>query len=166
MESPETPVEKRTPKAIGINVFRVLLKTFMWIVVSLVVLLATAIALVFIYEDEVKEAMIGELNKHLNAEIKIDPENIDLTVVRSFPHASIEFKDALCYEALKKEKRDTLFTAKKISLQFSLFDLFNKHYNIKSVDLYSIDMRLRVNKKGAENYIIWKEDTTSAAGES
>jgi AsmA protein len=110
--------------------------------------------------------MVGELNKNLNAEIKIDPQNIDLTVIRTFPNAAVDFKNVMCYEALKIEKRDTLFTAGRISLQFNILDLFNKKYNIKQIDLEDADLRLKVDKKGNENYIIWKtneQDTSSAA---
>ncbi len=152
METPDVPIEKKK-----FNIFRFLFKTILWTIASVVFILGLAIALVFIYEDEVKEAMVGELNKHLNAEIKIEPKNIDLTVIRTFPNASIDFKGALCYEALQKEKRDTLFSAKRISLEFSLFDLFEKKYDIKTVELSGVDMRLKVDKKGNANYIIWKE---------
>lgn len=144
------------------SVFRFLWKTILWLFVTVTVILGSAIALVFIYEDEVKEAVINELNKHLNAEIKIDPKNIDLTVIRSFPSASVDFNDVLCYEAFPKtEKRDTLFTANRISLEFSLLDLFNKKYDVKKIDISDVDMRLKVDKRGRENYIIWKESTAN-----
>jgi len=145
---------------------RFFLKFLLWIFIGFIALVTTAIALVFIYEDDVKSAMVGELNKNLNAEIKIDPKNIDLTIIRTFPNAAVDFKDVMCYEALKIEKRDTLFTAGRISLQFNILDLFNKKYNIKQIDLKDADLRLKVDKKGNENYIIWKtneQDTSSAA---
>ncbi|MCD6068321.1 MAG: hypothetical protein K0S33_3147 [Bacteroidetes bacterium] len=161
METQPLPVEEKIPGSFGIRLFRFLLKTILWLFVSVVVLFTTAIALVFIYEDEVKQIMVDELNKHLNAEIKIAPENIDLTLIRSFPNASIDFTDAMCYEALDKKERDTLFTAQRISLQFNLMDLFQKKYDIKRIDLKEVDLRLKVDKKGKENYIIWKESKGS-----
>ncbi|HEY1038573.1 MAG TPA: AsmA-like C-terminal region-containing protein [Bacteroidia bacterium] len=156
MVEPDIPIEKKP-----FSIARFLVKTFLWIIASVVIILGVAVILVFVYEDEVKEAVVAELNKNLNAEVKIEPQNIDLTVIRTFPNASVDFRDALCYEALKKEKRDTLFTAGKISLQFSLMDLFNKKYNIKRIDISSVDLNLKVDKRGKENYIIWKEDTAS-----
>lgn len=158
MDTPEILIEKKK-----FNLFRFLLKTVLWIFVSIAVLVIAAIALVFIYEDEVKASMVDELNKHLNAEIKIQPQNIDLTVIRTFPNASIDFKDAMCYEVSKKEKRDTLFTAELIALQFNLMDLFNKKYDIQKIDLSDLDLRLKVDKKGNENYIIWKTDTITTS---
>jgi len=125
MDTPEISIEKKK-----FNIVRFLLKTILWICVSIVVLVIAAIALVFIYEDEVKASMVDELNKHLNAEIKIDPQNIDLTVIRTFPNASVDFKDAMCYEVTKKEKRDTLFTSGLITLKFNLIDFFKKKNKI------------------------------------
>jgi hypothetical protein len=159
----EQPIieEKKKPR-----ILRFILKFLLWTGISILALASTAVVLVFVYEDDVKAAMVGELNKNLNAEIKIDPQNIDLTVIRTFPNAAVEFKNVMCYEALKIEKRDTLFTAGRISLQFNILDLFNKKYNIKQIDLEDADLRLKVDKKGNENYIIWKtneQDTSSAA---
>jgi hypothetical protein len=159
----EQPIieEKKKPK-----ILRFILKFLLWTGISILALASTAVVLVFVYEDDVKAAMVGELNKNLNAEIKIDPQNIELTVIRTFPNAAVDFKNVMCYEALKIEKRDTLFTAGRISLQFNILDLFNKKYNIKQIDLEDADLRLKVDKKGNENYIIWKtdeQDTSSTA---
>jgi hypothetical protein len=151
METQPLPVEKKR-----FTIFRFLLKTVLWLFASIIFLIGTAIALVFIYEDEVKTIVINELNKNLNAEIRIDPKNIDLTVIRTFPNASIDFKEAMCYEAVKKD-RDTLFTAQRISLEFNIMDLFHKKYDIKKISIHDVDMRLKVDKKGRGNYIIWKE---------
>jgi hypothetical protein len=152
------------PEKRKFNIFRFLLKTVLWLFASVVFIIGVAIALVFIYEDEVKAIVVNELNKNLNAEIRIDPKNIDLTVIRTFPNASIDFKDATCFEAVEKD-RDTLFTAKRISLEFNIMDLFHKKYDIKKIGIHDVDMRLKVDKKGRENYIIWKTDhSTDTSG--
>ena len=153
----EQPIieEKKKPR-----ILRFILKFLLWIGISILALASTAVVLIFVYEDDVKAAMVSELNKNLNAEIKIDPQNIDLTIIRTFPNAAVDFRNVMCYEALKIEKRDTLFTAGRISLQFNILDLFNKKYNIKQIDLEDADLRLKVDKKGNENYIIWKTDNT------
>lgn len=159
----EQPLIEEKKKSSALKFF---LKFLLWVAIIFIVLVSAVIALAFIYEDEAKASMVKELNKNLNAEIKIDPQNIDLTIIRTFPKAAVEFKNVMCYEALKIEKRDTLFTAEKISLQFNIFDLFNKKYNIKQIDISDADLRPKVDKKGNENYIIWKtseQDTSSSA---
>ena len=86
-------------------------------------MLVAAVSLVFIYEDEVKAVIIKELNKNLNAEIKLDTKNIDLTIIKTFPDCALEFKDVACMEAIKSEKRDTLVFAHSLQLKFDVKDL-------------------------------------------
>jgi hypothetical protein len=133
-----------------------------WLAFILVILVITAISLVYIYEDDVKAIIIKELNKNLNAEIRLDPKNIDLTIVKTFPDCALEFKDIACMEAIKSEKRDTLVFAKSLQLKFDIKDLWNKRYDIKKIKMTDAFCRLRVNSKGKPNYIVWKDPSTSS----
>ncbi|MBK6522031.1 MAG: AsmA family protein [Sphingobacteriaceae bacterium] len=133
-----------------------------WIAFILVILVITAISLVYIYEDDVKAIIIKELNKNLNAEIKLDPKDIDLTIVKTFPDCALEFKNIACMEAIKSEKRDTLVFAKSLQLKFDLKDLWNKKYDIKKIKMTDAFCRLKVNSKGKPNYIVWKDPSTSS----
>ncbi len=131
------------------------------------VLVITAISLVFIYEDDVKAIIIKELNKNLNAEIKIDPKNIDLTIIKTFPDCALQFKDITCMEATKNDKRDTLLFAQTLQLKFDVKDLWNKKYSIKKIKLKDAFCRLKLNSKGKPNYIVWKEtEGTTEANDS
>ncbi len=115
------------------------------------------VGLVMYYENDVKAFVIKELNKNLNAEVKIDPNNIDLTFVNSFPKCALDFKDILILEALKKKNRDTLIYAGKLSLLFNIKDLFNQNYAIKKIDVSEAVCHLSVSKNGDPNYIFWKK---------
>jgi len=132
------------------------IKPIIWGLSTLLILVGLLLGLVFIYEDEVKQAIIEKLNQHLNAEIRVDAKNIDLTIIRSFPSTAIDFKDLTCFEPGTSKNRDTLFQAGRISLQFNVMDLFYGKYNINQIDLNQIRLRLKVDKNGHENYIIWK----------
>lgn len=129
----------------------------MWSACIAVVLGLTAVALVFIYEDEVKSIIIGELNKNLKSEVKVDPKNIDLTFIKSFPKCALEFKNVLILEAVEKKERDTLIFAENILLMFNLKDLWNKNYTINKINVSSAQCNLGVYKNGKPNYIFWKE---------
>ena len=94
-----------------------------------------AVSLIFVYEDEVKSIIIGELNKNLKSEVKVDPKNIDLTFIKSFPKCALEFKDVLILEAVEKKERDTLIFAEDILLMFNLKDLWNKNYTINKINV-------------------------------
>ncbi|MCF8424048.1 MAG: AsmA family protein [Bacteroidia bacterium] len=132
-------------------------------IVSVVILSAT---LVFVYKDAVIAVVIKELNKHLNAEVRIDPKNIDLTIIKSFPNCAIEFKELTAMEAKKFKSNDTLLFAKRLSLAFNIKDLFNKNYTIKNIELENAQCNLKVDKNGNANYLVWKSDTTKASSDS
>lgn len=114
-------------------------------------------SLLFIYQDDVKKVLLGEINKHLKAEVKIDPKNIDLTILKTFPDCSMEFKDVLMLEALQIKKRDTLLFAKQLNLHFSISDLWRKKYNIKKIKLKDAIAKPGITKNGTANYIFWEE---------
>ncbi len=132
-------------------------------IVSVVILSAT---LVFVYKDAVIAVVIKELNKHLNAEVRIDPKNIDLTIIKSFPNCAIEFKELTAMEAKEFKSNDTLLFAKRLSLAFNIKDLFNKNYTIKNIELENAQCNLKVDKNGNANYLVWKSDNTKASSDS
>lgn len=123
----------------------------------------TAVSLVFVYEDEVKSIIIGELNKNLKSEVKVDPKNIDLTFIKSFPKCALEFKDVLILEAIEKKDRDTLIFAENIRLMFNLKDLWNKNYTINKINISGAQCNLGIDKKGKPNYIFWKKSEGQSA---
>ena len=154
----ENPVLHKSERSVLKKIRRILL----WIVSLLLFFVLSLIALLFIYEDEVKSAIVTELNKHLKAEVKIDPKNIDLTILKTFPDCSIQFNDLLMLEALPIKNRDTLLFAGQLNLHFNIKDLWNKNYKIEKIKLKEGIVKLRVLKDGKENYIFWKkaENTT------
>lgn len=144
LDKPKTSILKRIRKIL------------IWIISLAAIFCLSLIALLFIYEDEVKSAIVGELNKHLKAEVKIDPKNIDLTIIKTFPDCSIQFKDLLMLEALPGKNRDTLLFAGQLNLHFNIKDLWNKNYQIEKIKLKDATVKLRVVKDGKPNYIFWK----------
>lgn len=120
----------------------------------------------FIYEDEVKGVIITELNKSLNAEVKIDPKNIDLTILKTFPDCALEFKDIACMEAIKSDHRDTLIFAHSLQLKFDIKDLWNKKYDINKIHLSDAFCRIKISSKGKPNYIVWKESADKTTNDS
>jgi hypothetical protein len=143
--------------------FRFFIKTVLWLTAIVVLLGITAVSLVFVYEDEVKSIIIGELNKNLKSEVKVDPKNIDLTFIKSFPKCALEFKDVLILEAIEKKERDTLIFAENIRLMFNLKDLWNKNYTINKINISGAQCNLGIDRKGRPNYIFWKKSEGQGA---
>ena len=115
------------------SVLKRIVKTIFYLGLTFVLICVTLVSLLFIYQDEVKAALLGEINKHLKSEVTIDPKNIDLTILKTFPDCSMEFKNVLMLEALQIKKRDTLLFAEQLNLHFSISDLWNKKYDIKKL---------------------------------
>ncbi|MBA3662670.1 MAG: hypothetical protein H0W61_00480 [Bacteroidetes bacterium] len=151
-----TSIVKKTPA------YKKIFKFFLWACISFLLLIIAGISLVFIYEDEVKGVIIKELNKHLATEVRIDPKNIDLTFISSFPKCAIEFKNLLAMETSKIKDKDTLIFAESLSLEFSLKDIFNKKYDIKQVKLVNAKCFPEISKSGVANYEVWKTKGVSS----
>lgn len=134
--------------------------------VSVIAIVGISVSLVFIYEEEVVNLIIKELNKHLKTEVRIDPKNIDLTIIKSFPDCALEFKELTAMDAKEFESQDTLLYAKRLALAFNIKDLFNKNYTIKKIELSDAQCHLKIDKKGNANYIVWKSDSTSSGNDS
>lgn len=149
-QEPEIPEKKSK------GVFRKIFKLIFWLCISIVLLLISAVALVLVYEDDVKSAIIGELNKSLRSEVRVAPENIKLTVLKTFPKCAIQFKNVLIMEAVERKQCDTLVFANDIFLLFNLKDIWNKNYTINNIRVNKAICKLVIDKKGRPNYIFWK----------
>lgn len=152
-ETPGIPAKK--------SVLKKLRNILLWVICSVLLLVLSLLSLLFIYEDEVKAAMVTELNRHLKAEVKIDPKNIDLTIIKTFPDCSIQFNNLLMLEALQLKNRDTLLFAGQLNLHFNISDLWNKRYDIEKIKLKDAIVKLKVLKNGQTNYIFWDEGTAA-----
>lgn len=142
--------------------------------------IGTLLLIAFVYEDEVKEYMIKELNKNLKTKVIVDSKNIDFSLISNFPYASLDFKNVTILESqisnsaagLKGKKKylkqDTLFVSKKFSLQFNLMDIVSRNYVVKKVKSSGGRVLLRSGSDGSVNWDIWKEtdDTSSTLEQS
>ena len=108
-------------------------KVLLWFLLLLLLGAMTLVGLVLVYEKEIKGAILGELNKHLLVKVKVAPENIDLTLLKSFPDCALQFKKVLVLGALPQNKQDTLLYADLLSLRFNVEDIWNKNYKIHTV---------------------------------
>lgn len=149
-----------------ISIWRYFKRLIVTLIVSAIGVIGISALLVVIYEDDVKDLIIKELNKHLNTEVRVEPKNIDLTILRSFPNCALEFKDILALESTEKKEKDSLLYAGRLSLEFNIQDLFNKNYTIKSIVLEDATARMKMDKKGNPNYRVWKTDTIAKGNDS
>jgi len=141
---------------------RFIKRLFYTIVIFFVLLFGTVFCIGYFYQDEVKEFIIAELNKQLNTQIIVDGKDIEFTVIKNFPMASVDFKNVKALEVTPNSKKDTLFKAGLISFQFNLLDVLKKNYKIKHLALEKVKLRIRIDKKGNDNYHFLKSSNDTA----
>ncbi len=141
--------------------FRILLRIIIFFFILFVLMLGAAFVIGYYYQDEVKEYAVEELNKQLNTQVIVDGKDIDFTVIKNFPYASVDFKNVKALDAIEKKKKDTLFKAGNISFQFNIIDVFKKKYDIKKIRTDNVILSIRIDKKGNDNYHFWKSPTDS-----
>jgi hypothetical protein len=137
-----------------------------WIIyffLFLIVLIGVGFIIGLAYEGEVKKYIISELNKQLNTQIIIDTKDIDFSIIKNFPYASVDFKNLKALDVVESKDKDTLFKAGKISLQFNLPDIFKKNYHIKKIEIEQVTLDIRIDEAGKDNYHFWKSSTDTAS---
>ncbi len=106
------------------------------------------------YEDAIKKLFISELNKRLQTEISV--RDIQLSLLRQFPYATLNFEGLVAKDAVSSTPKDTLLDAGTLQLHFNILDLYHKKYVIKRIDLQDTRVNLRIYKDLSDNFHFWK----------
>ena len=134
-------------------------KTAIIFTIIISILFGTGFYISSVYEDEVKNYILTEINNNLNT--KVDIEEINFSVFKKFPYASLEFKNVRADEVVAKKKKADLFKIKSIYFQFNIIDIIKKNYVIKKIAVENGFVNLKIDKKGNDNFHFWKKDTSS-----
>lgn len=142
-------------------------KIIIFLSIILVVLGSIAAFVSWIYEDQVKSIIIGQINKQLIVPVQV--KEIKFSLIKDFPKASLSFYGVKAQSYYKgkypKYAPENLLTAKEINLQFNLLDIFNRNYTITKIQIRGTDLFLYTDQNNNDNYHIWKQDTTSSQKE-
>ena len=143
------------------------------IFIFFLLLIGSAVVIVYFYQDSIKKLIIKQINKQLTTEIQV--KEVEISVFRKFPDISLMFTDVTAKDAIKSvntclppacpvgraDKEGNLLKAEEIYLQFSIWDLYIKNYRIKKIEVKNAIINLVVFKDGNDNYHFWKTDTTT-----
>lgn len=115
------------------------------------------------YEKEIIHSVVTELNREI--ETKVDVKDIQFTIFRHFPMATVEFKDVLIHSPksfLKANpKQDTLVWAKNIYLEFNIWDVYQANYILKQLQLKDAIVKMYIDRKGEDNFHFTKPSNDS-----
>ncbi len=151
-----------------------LLKWLGFSAAGLVLLLVTLlVVLSFVYDKAIVKYLKKNLNEYLLTEIIV--EDIDFSMIRKFPYATVEFSNVLIrskaglhHADFKTGDQDTLLSSSRIYFQFGLFGLIRNEYRLKGVHLLNGKINLLTDKAGRNNFSIWKspaEESTEKAND-
>jgi hypothetical protein len=93
-------------------------------------------------------------------------KEMELSLFQKFPNVSLTFTNVTAKDAIASTNKGNLLIADNVYLQFSIWDLFNKEYKIKKIDVKNGTLTLLIFKDGTDNYHFWKTDTTSTSTSS
>lgn len=142
----QTPVKRK-------KIFRYI---FIGLLSFILFILLAAVSIPLLFEDSIKRLFINELNKSLTTEVVIDEDDIDLTLLRNFPDASVLFRNVAIKESI--ENSDKYFLeASQVSLLFNIRNIIKGKYEIKKVIIGDAKVFLHSDKNGIINYKFWKD---------
>ncbi len=132
--------------------------------ISLLIIFLLLLAIPFVFQSKIKDIVKQTINNNLNAHVEFS--DVNLSFIKSFPQAQVDVNDLVItnFEPFKDEK---LATAKSISLNMSIKELFKKASEgpivINEIYLDEALVILKTNKFGDTNFDIAKksEETTT-----
>jgi hypothetical protein len=109
------------------------------------IIVVISLSISFIYEDEVSEIFLEEVNKRLKSDLQTD--EVNLSLLQKFPNATIVLDNARLTN-FDTQGDTTLFVgAQSLFLQFDIVDLFRKNYSIDRVHAKNCDVRYYMSEK-------------------
>ncbi len=147
---------------------KIVKRILLFVFLLLFLIVAGAAVIVGFFGDEVKKVAIQQINKELKTEIKV--KEIDFTILKTFPNASIQFKQIACKEVSDQEEKRNLIEAEEISLSFNIINLFTKNYTFKKLSIKNGSAFIHIDKNGKRNFDVLKtredKDSTEQTGSS
>ena len=135
-------------------------KFILWLLAIPVVLLSVALLLAVLYGDKAKQMVVDEINSHLL--VKVEVGEVDFTILRSFPDASVVFRNIATKPSTVQPGMPALLHAGSVSFRFGIFSLFTDQYKIRGVQISDATINLWKDEKGQNNYEIWKPSTAGS----
>lgn len=131
--------------------------------IVLISFLAIMCILPFAFKGKVKEMVISEGNKMLNAEFGFDDVNISL--LREFPKASIGI-EGFWLRGVNAFENDTLIAVNELRVSVDIMSLFgDKGFNISKILLDNTKLNAIILESGKVNWDIIKSDSLATIQE-
>lgn len=135
----------------------VLSKILKWTGVTFVLLLIAIILIPIFFKDKLKDMVIDEVNKTLNAKLELD--DFDLTLLSTFPNLSVQLHGTRL-KGLNEFEGVTLADVKTVRADVGFWDVIKgDQISIDAIYLKEPRIDVRVLHDGKANYDIVKPDS-------
>ena len=128
---------------------RILKRILLALILFAILMISSSAVYIYYQQDELEQVVIKEINKRLKSPIKIG--DIEFSVIKNFPFASIELNNILAIDAFQK---DTLCEIELLQLKFNILDLYNNIFIIQELTLKNGFASIYY-KDSMPNYEIW-----------
>ncbi len=140
-------------------------KVLFWIFFVSLFLVTTITVVLHVYEDEINQYAIDELNDYLKTDVTV--RHMEVSIFHSFPNASIEFENVFIADAFETvESNDTLLFAEKLYFHFNLWNVISGDYKVNRLSMHNGQVNLRTTSTGDVNYAILKENEDTVESEN
>lgn len=135
--------------------------------ISILALLGVSVLLSVIYKDKIIRLVTANINQHLVTEIKVG--EIDFSILRTFPFASVNFHETQALSTTTfnpgdfNVNTDTLFHFEQVSFKFNPIHLLQKKYKVNGIEFVNGQVNLLADNKGNVNYIFWKKKSAKTS---
>ena len=128
-------------------------------IIGLIVLAALIVPVFF--KGDIQKQIDKAIAENVDADVYYNSSKFHLTLFRHFPNPTVELADFGVVGHAPFQK-DTLFAAAGFGVTVDLFSLFGDKITIKSIDLASPKIKVKVLKDGKANYDIAISDESKA----
>jgi hypothetical protein len=126
-----------------------LLQIIKWLAFSFAFFFLVLLIVAQIYEDKIGVLVVKSINKSLRKPMTV--ENVDLTLIRTFPKASV----VLTNVEIPDNRKGSLLKTGTMSLQFGILSLFQDVIDVQSVTVSNGSLNILTDKNGTANYDIF-----------
>jgi len=145
------------PQKRRLKAWKYIKRILLSILIFFLLLISSAIIIIYFNQDSIKKYIVDQINKQLATEIKV--KEVELSLFQKFPFVSLTFTDVTVKDAIKSANKGELLKAENVYLQFNIWDLYNKNYRIRKIEVKNGFVNLMVYSDGSDNYHFWKKDT-------
>jgi hypothetical protein len=118
---------------------------------------ATAVGVVYAFQDKIIQLFIAETNRHLKTKVEVG--KIELSLWDKFPQVAISLDNVKIYGSLPQENTP-LAAGKRLYFTFSLKDIVSGNYHVREFSLENGQVFVKVQPNGTVNYLVFEADTT------